>query len=409
MNFLKEKSSRNFLIGIIVLSIFLLGFGVLLCFRQTEAVKKMMLAHDGVIVSSLLKQNVSPNIIASAVSNTQDDGQGKKLLVQLGYTEKTAVRFLPAVSGLEATAFQSVLFCTLAFITILIVLCCIFLTKRERLYRQASKRISAFSEGDFSEHLPRSEEGTLYQLFASVDNLASALKAKGEAEYKAKEFLKNTISDISHQLKTPLAALSMYNEIIMEEPDNPETITEFSQKTAAALERMEQLIQSLLKITRLDAGSITFEKVPHQVSEIVEKAIENLATRAVREEKQIVVNGQPDEQLICDLQWTSEAIGNIVKNALDHTNSGGHIRISWEKSPVMIRLKITDDGTGIAPEDIHHIFKRFYRSKNSKDTQGVGLGLFLAKSIVEGQGGTLSVQSVLNRGTTFTLSFLTEL
>ena len=246
-------------------------------------------------------------------------------------------------------------------------------------------------------------------MFASVDNLASALQAKGETEYKAKEFLKDTISDISHQLKTPLAALNMYNEIILEETDNPETIAEFSQKTTIALNRMEQLIQSLLKITRLDSGSITFEKSPHQISEIVEKAIENLATRAVREEKQIIVSGQSEEQLTCDLQWTGEAVGNIVKNALDHTNSGGHIRISWEKSPAVVRIRIMDDGGGIAPEDIHHIFKRFYRSRHSKDTQGVGLGLSLAKSIVEGQGGTLSVQSILNQGTTFTLSFLTEL
>ena len=409
MNFLKEKLSRHFFVEIIFFSALLLGFGVLLCFRQTEAVKEMMLSHDGVMVSSLLKQNVSPDVIASAVSNTQDDGQGNELLIQLGYTEKTAVRFLPAVSGFEATSFQSVLLGTLAFITILLVLCCIFLTKRERLYCLTLKRVSAFSEGNFTEHLPRSEEGTLYQLFASVDNLASALKAKGEAEYKAKEFLKNTISDISHQLKTPLAALSMYNEIILKETDNPKIISEFSQKTTAALERMQQLIQSLLKITRLDAGSITFEKTPHQISEIVAKAIENLTIRAVREKKQIIVKGQPDEQLTCDLQWTSEAVGNIVKNALDHTNSDGYICISWEKSPIMIRLKITDNGTGIAPEDIHHIFKRFYRSKNSKDTQGVGLGLSLAKSIVEEQGGTLSVQSVLNRGTTFILSFLTEL
>lgn len=409
MNFLKEKQSRRFFVEIIIFSALLLGFGVLLCFRQTEAVKEMMLSHDGVMVSSLLKQNVSPDVIASAVSNTQDNGQGNELLIQLGYTEKTAARFLPVVSGFEATSFQSVLLGTLAFITILLVLCCIFLTKRERLYCLALKRVSAFSEGNFTEHLPRSEEGTLYQLFASVDHLASALKAKGEAEYKAKEFLKNTISDISHQLKTPLAALSMYNEIILKETDNPKIISEFSQKTTAALERMQQLIQSLLKITRLDAGSIPFEKTPHQISEIVAKAIENLTIRAVREKKQIIVKGQPDEQLTCDLQWTSEAVENIVKNALDHTNSDGYICISWEKSPIMIRLKITDNGTGIAPEDIHHIFKRFYRSKNSKDTQGVGLGLSLAKSIVEEQGGTLSVQSVLSRGTTFTLSFLTKL
>lgn len=409
MSFLREKHSRHFFYSLIAISILLLLMGGVLCIEQTQAAKEMLMSHDSMVVSSLLKQGVSPDIIASAVANTKDDGKGRSLLLQLGYTERTSACFLPAVSDFGVTTFQSVLLGTMIFIVILLVSCCVFLTKRERLYNQASKRISAFAEGDFSEHLPRSGEGTLYHLFASVDNLASALQAKGDAEYKAKEFLKSTISDISHQLKTPLAALSMYNEIILEETDNPETITKFSIKTTAALERMEQLIQSLLKITCLDAGSITFEKAEYQVSEIVEKAIENLTTRALREEKQIIVNGQENEQLNCDLQWTSEAVGNIVKNALDHTNSGGHIRISWEKSPAMVRLKITDDGSGIASEDIHHIFKRFYRSRNSIDTQGVGLGLSLAKSIVEGQGGTLSVQSILNRGTTFILSFLTEL
>ncbi len=409
MSFWREKQSRHFFFGLIAFSILWLGFGGLFCIRQTQTVKEMLLSHDNAVVSSLLNQGVSPDVIASAVANTQDDGQGKSLLIQLGYTEKTAARFLPAVSGFETSAFRYVLFGMLIFIVILLALCCVFLIKRERLYRQAAKGVLAFSEGDFTAHLPRSDEGTLYQLFASVDNLASALQAKGETEYKVKEFLKNTISDISHQLKTPLAALNMYNEIILEEPDNPTVITEFSQKTAVAIGCMEQLIQSLLKITRLDAGSVTFEKASHRISEIIAQAIAELTTRADREEKQIIVSGQPEEQLVCDFQWTSEAVGNIVKNALDHTSPAGHIRISWERSPAMVRITITDDGAGIAPEDIHHIFKRFYRSKNSKDTQGIGLGLSLAKSIVEGQGGILSVQSTSNFGTTFTLSFLTEL
>ena len=102
------------------------------------------------------------------------------------------------------------------------------------------------------------------------------------------------------------------------------------------------------------------------------------------------------------------AIGNIVKNALDHTQSGGTVHITWEHTPAMLRIFISDNGNGIAPEDIHHIFKRFYRSKHSLDTQGIGLGLPLAKSIVEGQGGIISVQSEINTGTIFTISFLTE-
>ncbi|MCX8132317.1 MAG: HAMP domain-containing histidine kinase [Clostridia bacterium] len=408
MSILRERQSRHFFLCLIALSIFLLGFGSLFCIRQIQAAKEMMLLHDSAVANSLLKQGVSPDKIASAIANTEDDGQGKKLLIQLGYTEKTSARFLPAVIGFKDTTVEYMMFGTLVFIGMLLSVCAAFLVKRDLLYRQAAKVILQFTEGNFSVHLPRTEDGTLYQLFASVDNLAAALQAKGEAEHKAKEFLKDSIADISHQLKTPLTALNMYNEIISEEPNNPATILEFSKKASVALGRMEQLIQSLLKITRLDARSIKFEKAPYLLSEIVAQATEELTIRASCEEKRLTVSGHLDDQITCDLQWTSEAVGNIVKNALDHTSPGGHVHISWERSPAMTRITVADDGTGIDQGDVHHIFKRFYRSKKSSDTQGVGLGLSLAKAIVEGQGGILSVQSTPNVGTAFTISFLTE-
>lgn len=340
MSFFREKQSRHFFYCMTALSTFLLIFGALFCIKQTQTAKEMLLSHDSAVISSLLQQGVSPDIIASAIANTKDNGQGKNLLMQIGYTEKTSTRFLPAVSNFEAHTFQYIFFGTLIFVGILLALCIDFLAKREQLYRQATKIIIEFSKGNFIVHLPRSEEGTIYQLFESVDNLASTLQAKGEIEYKARQFLKNSISDISHQLKTPLAALNMYNEIISDEPNNPVTITEFSQKTTVALNRIEQLIQSLLKITRLDVGSVTFEKDYYPISEIVAQATEELTSRAAREKKQIIVSGQSEEQISCDFQWTIEAVGNIVKNALDHTNSGGLIHIYWERSPAIDRKSV---------------------------------------------------------------------
>lgn len=408
MSFLWEKQSRRFFCGILIFSVLLLGFGTAFCLWQAQAAKEMLLSHDGTVIGSLLKRGVPGETIAAALSDAREDSGGQKLLESLGYTAKTSARFLPAVAGFTSDSFRLSLAGMLILAGALLLFCRGFLNRRERLYLQAEKGVRAFSEGDFSGHLPRSGEGTLYRLFASVDSLASALQAKGETEYKAKEFLKDTISDISHQLKTPLAALGMYNEIILSEPDNPGTVTMFSQKTAAALDRMEQLISSLLKITRLDAGSIRFDKKPHRVAEVAARAVEQLTTRAELENKQLTVSGPPGELLVCDLQWTGEAVGNLVKNALDHTASGGHVRVSWESSPAMVRVSVSDDGDGIAPEDLHHIFKRFYRSRNSWDTQGAGLGLALARSIVEGQGGTLSVRSAPHRGAAFTLSFLTE-
>ena len=235
------------------------------------------------------------------------------------------------------------------------------------------------------------------------------LQSKNEAEHKDKEFLKSTISDISHQLKTPLAALMMYQEILEGEPENPDAVREFAGKMGVSLQRMEQLIQSMLKITRLDSGSIVFERRDILVTELIDRAIRDLQTRADQEGKTIQIEGKPEERLLCDPEWTSEALGNLVKNALDHTAAGGHIRIAWSRTPAMLQIQVSDDGGGIAPEDIHHIFKRFYRSRQSLDSPGIGLGLPLAKSIVEGQGGVITAQSTSGEGATFTVSFLTKL
>ena len=284
-----------------------------------------------------------------------------------------------------------------------------FLHRRNRLYQQAAEIVHQFKEGNFHGHLPQNEEGDLYQLFSEVEQLATMLQSKNEAEHKNKEFLKSTISDISHQLKTPLAAMMMYQEILESEPESPDTVREFSSKMGASLQRMEQLIQSMLKITRLDSGSIAFVRRETAAAELIDRSIRDLQTRAEQENKTIQTEGAAGAILLCDAEWTAEALGNLVKNAQDHTKDGGHICISWSQTPGMFQFQVSDNGNGIAPEDIHHIFKRFYRSRRTLDTPGIGLGLPLAKSIIEGQGGVITVQSTPGEGTVFTVSFLTKL
>lgn len=409
MNLFRDKQIRYFGIFLFSFPLLLFLFGMALNAVQEKAVHNLFLSHDRAIVTSLIEQGVSKAVIAKAVMNTVSSPEGTTLLANIGVTEHTAIRFLPFIAEFQQVSSYSLLLAG-AFLTILLFIgTFIFLWKREQLYLQAAKVITCFTEGDFSCHMPQMNEGTIYRLFASVDQLATILQSKNEAGHKAKEFLKNTISDISHQLKTPLAALAMYHEIISDEPENIETVTEYSEKTGLALNRMEQLIQAMLKITRLDAGSIVFDKESCRIAELIYQATSELTTRAASEGKEIIIDESPEEAVLCDKQWTSEAIGNIVKNALDHTDSGGKIHISWNRTPAMIRILISDNGKGISPEDLHHIFKRFYRSKKSMDMQGVGLGLSLTKSIVEGQGGIISVQSTWHEGTVFTLSFLTEL
>ena len=408
MSFYCDKQIRNFSVFLLFFSGLLLGMGIIFGIGQTGHMKALYLAHDEAVASSLLAQGVSKDVAAAALTNTEISEQGRNLLAAVSLGTQTPNGMMPFVYQFQQTAFYAL---GAGIILLCLILACgtlIFFRKRKQLYEQAGKVLTGYINGDYSCHLPQNEEGAVYQIFALAEQLATMLQSENEAEQRAKAFLKRTISDISHQLKTPLAALAMYQEIIENEPDNVETVKEFSVKTGAALKRMEQLIQTMLKITRLDTGNIVFGKSRCYAAELIAFSINELTTRAESEQKRILVEGNPEEQVICDPEWTGEAVGNIVKNALDHTPPGGIIRITWERAPEAFRIFISDNGSGIAPEDIHHIFKRFYRSRHSLDTRGVGLGLSLAKSIVEGQGGLILVQSEPDEGTTFTLSFLTE-
>lgn len=408
MSIFRDRYIKHFFFFVIIYSILLMGATSWFCQSQMTAIKCMFGEHDTAIVSSLLEQGVSDKVIASAISNTEVSADGIELLNFLGVGRNTISNSLPYFSQFQYNSWiKTGVFCTV-FTLVLLVGVFAFLWIRNRLFQQSSKIVGNYINNDYSCHLPQNSEGEIFLLFASIEQLATMLQAKTEAECKTKEFLKNTISDISHQLKTPLAALTMYQEIIEAEPDNVDTVKKFSKKIDTALKRIEQLIQSMLKITRLDTGNISFEKKLCLVSEVIQNSLNELTTRAKNENKQIVIEGNLEQSILCDMDWTSEAIGNLIKNALDHTKAGGIIRISWVNAPNMLRVYISDNGSGIAPEDIHHIFKRFYRSKHSLDTQGIGLGLPLAKSIVEGQDGLISVQSTLHEGTTFILSFLTK-
>ncbi len=250
-----------------------------------------------------------------------------------------------------------------------------------------------------------SEEGAMYRLFHEVNSLVTMADAHADSERRAKEFLRRTISDISHQLKTPIAALNIYNGILQQETADAATVREFASLSEQELDRIESLVQSLLKMARLDAGAITLERSPENVFDLLEHIKRQYSFRAEQEGKEIVLEGDEQTVFSCDRTWLAEAIGNLVKNALDHTAQGDRILVRWQQSPCWTQITVEDTGSGIHSEDLYHIFKRFYRSRFSKDMQGVGLGLPLAKSIVEAHQGSIEVHSKLGQGTAFTINF----
>lgn len=402
MYLFREKETRNhllFLAGfsiLLLLSVFPLGW---FCTRGT---KRILIEREAEIVSSLLEQGVSERVAAAALNGRGASAEGKQLLRRLGWSEETSA-LIPSVRENTAVLFAACFAAALFLGFILMAGSFFYLRRRERLYQDAADAVKSFGEGNFDRHLPAGQTGTLYRMFSSVEKLATALCAQTEAEHRAKEFLKETVADISHQLKTPLAALLLYTEIILGDVGESGRVKEFAEKSLQSLTRMEQLIQTLLKVMRLDAGSVVFGKQNCRIAELVSRASADLLVRAKEEDKHLIFDGGQEECVCCDPEWTCEALGNLIKNALDHTGPKGEIMVKWERSPAMIRITVADNGTGIAPEDIHHIFKRFYRSAHTSGRQGAGLGLPLAKAVIEGQGGLLTVQSVPDKITTFTV------
>lgn len=406
---LHDRQSRQYVTCVIgIVGSFVLVILFLAWFHGKET-QSFLFERERTMSSSLMEQGISPAMIASAIKNAESTREGAALLKKIGHTETASVRLFPDIDR-SVRAFAGIAAGMAALPAIALAVMSIhFLWKREKMYRQAESIISQFSEGNFERHLPQNAEGSIYQLFSAVEELAVALRAQSRKEQQMKAFLKDTISDISHQLKTPLAALHMYTEIIAEEPGHKEIVERFSEKTMQSLERIEQLVQALLKVSRIDAGSIVFHKEWHSALALIESAAADLSVRAQKEGKKLIMEGDPAQMLLCDGSWTREAVANLIKNALDHTDEGGVVTVSWECSPAVFRMTVSDDGCGIAEEDIYHVFKRFYRSKRDGGRQGIGLGLPLAKSIVEGQDGILSVSSTPGEGTVFTITFLSNL
>lgn len=281
----------------------------------------------------------------------------------------------------------------------------LYFRNQEQILEQAVAQVQAYLAGNTDARLPCEEEGELYRLFQEVNSLAAILNAHAQQENAARVFLKDTLSNISHQLKTPLAALNIYNGLLQQEAENLPAIRDFADRSEQELDRMDALVQNLLKIAKLDAGTTPLEKTEESVADLMESIRRQFSYRVEQEGKTLELAGAQDVTLVCDRVWMLEAVGNLVKNALDHTEAGDTVKIEWKSFASTVQITVADTGSGIHPEDLPHIFKRFYRSRFSQDTQGAGLGLPLAKVIVEAHDGTIQAESEPGQGAVFTLRF----
>jgi signal transduction histidine kinase len=405
---LNDKSLKR---QVVITALILLGMITMMqiaVIQMTETYKENMMTHDAEIAGHLLSDGVDAYQIKMAFIDQKGDEapiNGTALLKNAGYQKSTMNSLLPAVDQFYQKYAVIMLVFSLLFSAFLLAVGYFFARDRNKKLEDAGKKMQSFMDGDALIRLEDANEDSLSGFFSKVNTMATALTAHIEKEKQSRIFLKETISDISHQLKTPLAALQMYIEIILDEKTGNKVVEDFLHKSQRELLRMENLIQNLLKLAKLDAGTIVLEKNNHELVAFLEDCRSMLITRAERENKKITMSCDKSIRMNFDELWLGEALENIIKNALDHTKTNDQIEVGGEENSLMIEITIKDNGAGIDPEDLYHVFERFYRSRYSKDQQGIGIGLALSKVIIEKHGGTITVESELGIGTTFHLIF----
>ncbi|MCC0665979.1 sensor histidine kinase [Clostridioides sp. ZZV15-6597] len=407
MKIFSNKDIKIFFLAIISILLMFIVVGQIVIINITKDYKRELVEHDYNIAGYLYSMGVDKSKIPAVFTTNEDKYilKGKEILNTAGYDFDTDNSFMPSVKLFQSKYIKTMFLYLFVFFTMIIFILYVYFFRQQNKIEEASYKIDSFMNGNINVRLNTYEEGSLSKLFGSIDAMSTSLNTHILKEKQNKEFLKNTISDISHQLKTPLTALMMYNQILQEEIHNSEVIEGFVQKSQNELERIESLIQNLLKITKIDSKTIILNKNSVNIKKMITKILYSFETRAEKEGKIISIRGLENTNLFCDYEWMSEALSNLIKNALDNTKENDKIMIEWIETPITTIISVRDTGNGIHIEDIHHIFKRFYRSKFSKNNQGLGLGLPLVKAIIKQHNGTITVESNFSQGCTFTISF----
>ena len=281
----------------------------------------------------------------------------------------------------------------------------LFLRKQYGQIRELTRYAARISAGDYSLDIRDNREGDLSILKNEIYKITTLLKEQATALQREKALLADSLADISHQLKTPLTSISVLTDLLSENPadEKKDPLPGADEGTAEAA-RMAGKLAAQAVPPGCRGRDHEKEKVP--VRALVEKALATLAIPLEVKMLQICIEGNEEVSFTGDLEWSCEALINIIKNCIEHSPEGGRLRISFAQNPLYTAITVADSGAGIAPEDLPYIFNRFYKGKNAAADQ-VGIGLAMARAIVEKHGGDISVKSEPGRGSEFTIKFYT--
>ena len=390
---------------------FIFIMAIVLCFGLTitnlNIIKNKVVENNQAILGDVLIEHPEleddiVDIITQSRSK-ENISSGKKILQKYNYDNSISISNEPIISESLGNIFAlNLAFVVFTFI-VFIILSFSYFRKIYTDIKDMTDYVYHNSEGRYYDMKDKNQEGQIGLLKVELMKMTTILKEKVNLLQNEKIFLNNTISDISHQLKTPMTSLIILNDLMYGDLDKEKRI-EFLDKTSAQLSRMEWLIKSMLKLAKVEAKVIEFKTEKVNIDELIRKSISPMIIPMELKNIAISINGKEDASYTGDIEWSAEAITNIIKNCVEHTPDNGQIEINYEENPIYSEIVIKDNGEGIDKKDLPNIFKRFYKGKNSK-SDSVGIGLAMAKSIVESQNGTIYVKSKKGVGSEFHIIF----
>ena len=333
-----------------------------------------------------------------------DEVSTNSILSKYGYT--LDISYIKALGEqIETNKKQNIiLIITFGAVTLGIYL--IYVIIQEKKIAQINEYIRQINNKNYILKIEENDNGELSKLRNELYKTTVLLKETAEISKKEKENLSTAIADISHQLKTPLTSIRIMLDNIQDNLDMEKTVRDdFIQDVSKQIDWISSLVISLLKIAKFDAGTIKMENKEINAKRLIDTVISNLAIIIELKNIEVVTNINEKATFVADYKWQQEALTNILKNAIEHSKENSKIYITAENTSLFLKIIIKDEGSGIDKEDLKHIFQRFYKTKNSNENS-IGIGLPLAKAIIEQSNGYIKIESEVGKGTSFEIKYL---
>lgn len=281
-----------------------------------------------------------------------------------------------------------------------------YLKRRDRKIHQITQYINEIKNRKYDLDINENSEDELSNLKNELYKITVMLKEESEISKKDKENLKISVEDISHQLKTPLTSITIMLDNLKDNPNMDEnTKQKFIFEISKQIDWINWLVISMLKLSKLDANVVQFYEEKINLKQFINEIVKNLEIPIEIKNQQIIIEGEESASFVGDYKWQQEAVTNIIKNCIEHNKENGKIYIKYEENTLFTKIIIKDEGEGIPKEDLKHIFERFYKGQNSSENS-VGIGLALAKNIIEKNNGMISCKSEVNEGTEFVIKYM---